>query len=199
MDRRKVLLGSGAAVTTLFAGCASQTGAENGADNKDNGNAKGKENSEKKSEDKKKNGKHSEEKGEKKGHEEQEDKKDGGDKTDEIPGFDPAACEIDSELIHIKELSCHDGTLIVRIVVKTEDREKLLEELSELAPALERGITDVEAFFAEVDEMEFTLQNESKETLFAIHLDVMWFREFVNDNLSNEELMEMAREEMEQE
>ncbi|NKE37478.1 hypothetical protein GWG54_17020 [Natronococcus sp. JC468] len=208
MDRRKVLLSSGAAFTTILAGCSNETGSEN-SDSSENGAANGqadngktedeknggeKNGNKEKTEKEEKNGED-----EKEGGDEQEDEKGDEKEADEIPGFDRAKCELNSDLIQIKELAYHDQKLEVCVVVTTTDRAALREELLELAPALERGVTDAEAFLAELEEVKLTVQNEARETILSAYLDVQWLREFLNDDMTNEELASRVRSQLEQE
>lgn len=189
MERRKVLLGSAGAFTTIVAGCTSETGAENGADDTpaDNGDAgeKGATDTQEKHPDEKEKG-------------DEQTEKNGDDKPADIPGFVPDECEIDSDVLYIKEFERDGGKLTVCLVVKTTDTAKLRAELSKLAPALERGISDAEAFFGEIDEIEFTLENKAGETLVSLYLNAARLREFLDGELTNEELISMARDELEQ-
>lgn len=193
MDRRKVLLGSAGAFTTLVAGCAGSTGSENsagnGADDDHPGNGDSAGNGSDQRDDQ---GETPDETDEERGN--------GGDggRPADVPGFVPDACELDSGLIRIKEFERRGRTLTVCVVAMTDDHTKLRSELDELPAGLERGIENAEGFFGEIEEIEFTLENEARETLLSISLNADRLREFLDGKLTDEELVEMARHEIEQ-
>lgn len=134
-----------------------------------------------------------------------EEEPDHGDEKEEqqdIPGFDRDEFDIDSDVIRVKKLAYRDHRLDIRVMVTTTDREVLAEELRALAPGFERAIrdadVDAEEFFAEVQQIKFTLYDEHKNTVFAIFVDIQWLREFLDDEMTDEEFADRCLNQMEQ-
>ncbi|MDQ2052796.1 hypothetical protein RBH26_20355 [Natronolimnohabitans sp. A-GB9] len=174
MDRRTVLLGSGAAFATVLAGCAEDTDQEDGTNNDTNDDANGDPADEK-------NGK-------------KDEKKDG--KAD-VPGFDRDDFRIDSDVLSVTEITYDKRTLDVRVMILTDDRDELIDELRALAPGLARSIRDAEAFLAAVDEIEFTLVDEDTNRMFSFYLDAAWLRAFLEGDITDDELIDRVRDSME--
>ncbi len=200
MDRRKILLGSAGAVTTLVAGCTSSSGSEtsagNGTDDDHSGDGEPGADGDGYGEDRESGDEEAENQN---AQDDEHEPGDGEGTPAEIAGFVPDDCELDSDLIRIKEFERHGRTLTVCIVAMTDDLRELRGRVEEFAPALERGIEDADGFFAEIEELEFTLENEAGETLASVYLDADRLRECIDGDLTNEELANMARYELEQE
>lgn len=177
MDRRTVLLGSGAAFATVLAGCAEDTDQEDGTNDDTNDDANGDPADEK-------NGKKDDKK---------DEKKDG--KAD-VPGFDRDDFRIDSDVLSVEEITYDKGTLDVRVMILTDDRDELVDELRALAPGLARSIRDAEAFLAAVDEIEFSLVDEHKNRVFSFSLDAAWLRAFLEGDITDDELLDRVRNSM---
>lgn len=198
MERRKILLGSGSIIAIALAGCTNVSsdqeagtdgnsesngqdetddGGEKKDSRKDNGNNDNTENDE--------NDQHQDE-----NHEHQD-----------IPGFDREAFKIDSEVIQVKKLSYQDHKLDIRVMITTTDRDVLAEELRALAPGFECAMRDgdVEEFFAEVEQIQFTLYDEAKNIVFAIYVDLRWVREFLDGEMTNDEFANRCLEQIDQE
>lgn len=205
MERREVLLGSGALFTTLLAGCVGDedqeednesnntgsdpdegTNGDDGSNDHDNNDSNGDDgqNDDGKDDEEDKNG--------------EEDEKD-DDEKGAIPGFDRENFEIDSDVIHIKEVKYHDHRLSMKVMLTTTDRSELADELEALAPAFENAIRDADAgeFFSEVEEIEFRLYDENKKSRVAILLDVQWLQQFMNDDMTNDEFVNEVLDAME--
>jgi cobalamin biosynthesis protein CobT len=193
MDRRKVLLGSGTAIATVLAGCAGETGQESETHQNDK---KDDESDEKESEqESEKETEKDDEKGEKK---EKKEKKDDKKKKETVPGFERDDFQIDSDIIKVKEVSYYDRKLDIRVMLTTNDADKVIDELEALAPGLEHAVEDAEAFLTAVDEIKFTLLDEHKNRVFAFFLDVAWLRKFLHGEMTNDELVDRLRDSMEQ-
>lgn len=202
MERRRILLGCGAGIATLVAGCTGNEDDENNndsgtGDNGNNGGNGGNGDNGNNGD----NGQDDNNGDEKDGDEKEEDKEDDKkeDKND-IPGFDRENFEIDSDVIDLKKLKYKDHRLDVRVMLLTTDREELSQELEALAPGFEQAIrnADVEEFFREVKEIKFTLYDENKETRVAVFLDVEWLQQFMDDDMTNEEFVNRVLNQMEE-
>lgn len=200
MDRRKVLIGSGTAIATILAGCTGgeeeDTNGDNGTDpdpdNETNGDGETEEPGE---------GNESEEPDEgDEGDEEDEEDEEDKEEQEEIPGFDRDNFEIDSDVIKLKELTYRKRKLDIRLMVTTSDRDELREELEALGPAFENAIRDADAdeFFAEVDQLQFTLLDENKDTRVSVFVDIEWLRQFVDDDITSDEFVNELLEQMEE-
>ena len=192
MERRKILLGSGALFATALAGCTSASSSQDDGTTdhpkSDTRDQKGDRN------EKKDSAKHTDNKENKS---EQDDEKE---KQQDIPGFDRDAFEIDSDVIRVKKLTYRDHKLDIRVMVTTTNRDVLAEELRALAPGFERALREgnVEEFFAEVEQIKFIVYDEHKNTVFAIFLDLQWLREFLDDDMTDEEFADRCLNQMEQ-
>lgn len=186
MDRRKVLIGSGTAFATILAGCASSSDQESET-HSDDGNADKND-----TKDDKKDEKNDDKKGEK------DDGKDEKKKKGEIPGFDRDDFHLDSDVIQVKDITYQKQKLDIRVMLMTDDRDELIEELRALAPGLEDAVRDAEVFLAHLEELKFTLLDEDKNRVFAFFLDVAWLREFLNGEMTNDELVDRLHDAMEQ-
>lgn len=100
----------------------------------------------------------------------------------------------------MKKLTYRDHKLHIRVMVTTTDRDVLAEELRALAPGFERALrdADIAEFFAEVEQIKFTVYDEHKNTVFAIFLDLRWLREFLDDEMVDEEFADRCLNQMEQ-
>lgn len=188
MERRKVLLGSGTVLATVLAGCSSNTdtdteSASTGGSGEEGG---------KKDENEEKSGTDTGDKPEEKPDDKPDDTDDGK-KNSPIPGFDRDEFELESEVVEIKELTYRKQKLEVRVMIKTDDRDKLIEELRELAPALRRAIGDANEFLTAVEEITFSLYDEHKNRVVGFFVDVAWLRAFLRGTMSEDELIERAR------
>ncbi|WP_245634279.1 hypothetical protein, partial [Halalkalicoccus paucihalophilus] len=155
MKRRQMLIGTGTMLATGLAGYSSATLAHDSEDD----HTKSETNRHKKRDSKK--------------HKDEEEEDYEG-----IPGFDREEFELDSDVVHVKELTFHKGTLELSVIVETTDREVLAEELRALVPAFNQAIheADAEEFFEAVEEFKFALYDECDVRRAALYLDVEWLR-----------------------
>jgi hypothetical protein len=177
MDRRKILLGSAGAVTTLVAGCVgslqSETSAGHGAGGDHPGNRGGQ------------------------GNEQRGNPGKGPDGPTGVPGFVPEEVELESAVVRIEEFQRRGRTLTVELSTTVEDLTQLRDELEELPPALEDGIEDAEGFFGQIETVETTLAHVSGVALATARLDADRLREYADGELTEEELIAASRHEIE--
>lgn len=163
MQRRQMLIGSGAMLATGLAGYASASSAYGTKTSED----------------------------EKSKKEDLKEKKQKEDDHQRIPGFDQRDFELDSDVLHVKDIVFHKGTLELSVMVTTTDQDILAEELQALVPGFRQAIreADVEEFFEAVEEFKFTLYDESKVKRAAVYLDIQWLRDCLFGDLANEEFV----------
>lgn len=198
MERRKILLGSGSIIAIALAGCTSVSSdqeAETDRNSESNGRDETDDSSEKK-DSRKDNGNNDNTE-----NDENDQHQDENHEYQPIPGFDREAFEIDSEVIRVKKLSYRDHKLDIRVMITTTNRDVLAEELRALAPGFERAMRngDIEEFFAEVEQIQFTLYDEAKNIVFAIYVDLRWVREFLDGEMTNDEFADRCLEQIDQE
>lgn len=196
MERRKILLGSGTVLATALAGCAGvdQNG---GTDDPESDNGDDTNNGDR-PEDSPKSPKDGE------GDPNQDNgDKDNGDKPDEqtdIPGFNRDDFNIDSDVIKLKYVEYHDHVLSIHVMLRTTDREILVEELRTLAPGFANAVEDANSdeFFDAVKKVKLVLYDPEKTKLLAVFVNVEWLRECLYGDMSNEELAERIVDRVEQ-
>lgn len=196
MERRKVLLSSGSMIAIALAGCTNvSSDQKDGTDDTTESDHRDKKGNHDDKKDSANNDK----------DENDEEEPDHGDEKEEqqdIPGFDRDEFDIDSDVIRVKKLAYQDHRLDIRVMVTTTDREVLAEELRALAPGFERAIrdadVDAEEFFAEVQQIKFTLYDEHKNTVFAIFVDIQWLQAFLDDEMTDEEFADRCLNQLEQ-
>jgi len=130
MERRKILLGSGAALATVLAGCSSD---ETGSDSESNDD-------EPLDDDNGENG-------------------DNTDESD-VPGLDRDKLELDSEKISIKDVNKDGDEVDIVATTTTTDPETLTTELQSLGETVAAAITDPEAFKAEINSVSWVLEKD---------------------------------------
>ncbi|ELY38683.1 hypothetical protein [Halalkalicoccus jeotgali] len=167
MKRRQMLIGTGGLLTTTLVGYSSISSAHDSEDD------------------------HT--KSEKNGHtkHEDEEEKEEDDEYDGIPGFDREEFELNSDVLSVKDLRFHEGTLKLSLIVETTDEDILAEELRALVPAFNRAIREanVDEFFEAVEEFKFALYDECDVRRAALYLDVEWLRECLFGDLTTEEFV----------
>ncbi|SER11429.1 hypothetical protein [Natrinema salaciae] len=168
MERRKILLGSGAALATVLAGCSSdETGDDSesnndGDDNDDEslgGNGNGDTN------------------------ETETDTK------PKVPGLDSDKLTLDSDKISIKDVNKDGDEVDVVATTTTTDPERLRTELESLGRALAAAITDREKFKAEIKSVTWVLESDGAKVM-SFYVDVQWAIAFINDEMSEDEFIE---------
>ncbi|QLK27359.1 hypothetical protein HYG81_07085 [Natrinema zhouii] len=164
MERRKILLGSGAALATVLAGCSSdETGDESNSNDdgdeslSDDGN----------------------------------DGTDGTDGTDDkpdIPGLDHDKLKIDSEKISIKDVNKDGDKVDIVATTTTTDPDVLMAELESLASNIESAISDPEAFVAAVKSVTWVLESDGAKVM-SFYVDVQWALAYINDEMDEDEFI----------
>ncbi|SEW12497.1 hypothetical protein [Natrinema salifodinae] len=159
MERRKILLGSGAALATVLAGCSSdETGDESNPNdddeplNDDDGSSDG----------------------------------DDGDDEPDIPGLDHDKLKITSDKISIEDVSKDDDKVDIVATTTTTDPDELMAELETLANDIAGAITDPEAFAGAVNSVTWVLENDGAKVM-SFYIDVQWAIQYINDELSESE------------
>lgn len=168
MKRRQMLIGTGAMLTTGLVGYSSISSAHNNEDE----HTKSETNGHKK-------------RGSTKHNEEDEEDYNG------IPGLDREEFELDSDVLHVKDLGFHKGTLELSVIVETTDGDVLAEELRALIPAFNQAIREADAdeFFEAVEEFKFALYDECDDLRAALYLDVEWLRECLFGDMTTQEFV----------
>ncbi|KYH24315.1 hypothetical protein HAPAU_32980 [Halalkalicoccus paucihalophilus] len=168
MKRRQMLIGTGTMLATGLVGYSSASLAHESEDD----HTKSETNGHKK-------------RGSKKHKDEEEED------YDSIPGFDREEFELDSDVLHVKDLGFHKGTLELSVIVETTDGDVLAEELQALIPAFNQAIreADAEEFFEAVEEFKFALYDECDVLRAALYLDIQWLRECLFGDLTTEEFV----------
>ncbi|OAQ51149.1 hypothetical protein HTG_18100 [Natrinema mahii] len=167
MERRKILLGSGAALATVLAGCSSdETGDDESNDDDDESPSNGG------------NG-------------------DNGEPDDEnesdIPGMDTDAMKFDSEKVSIKDVNKDGDEVDVVATTTTTDPEVLRSELQSIGETLAASITDPEAFAAEVNSVTWVLEQDGTMVM-SFYVDVQWAIKYINDEIDEDELADLVFE-----
>jgi outer membrane murein-binding lipoprotein Lpp len=168
MERRKILLGSGAALVTVLAGCSSDETDDQSPTNGDDSD------------------------------ESLADDGDGtgdGDGTDDsgVPGLNRHRLEISSETITIMDVNKDDDEVDVVATTTTTDPETLRAELDTLAADIERAITDPEAFAAEVNSVTWVLEHDGAMVM-SFYVDVEWAIAYAENEIGDEEFTDRVLE-----
>ncbi|SDR34187.1 hypothetical protein [Natronobacterium texcoconense] len=170
MERRKILLGSGAALATVLAGCSStETGEEDPDDGTDDSVTDD-------------NG---------------DDDDDGDDGDDGVPGFDDDALESDSDVMTVMDVDRDDDRLYVLTRTETTDPEVLSKELETVARDIADAVTDPDYFKDEIREVEWVLEYDGSHVL-GVFVNVEWVIDYLEGELSEEELAKKVRESKEE-
>ncbi|WP_226480467.1 hypothetical protein [Natrinema amylolyticum] len=165
MERRKILLGSGAALATVLAGCSS--------DETDDDSESDTDDSEPLNDD---------------GGGDTDDTDDTDDKT-AIPGLDRDKLKIDSDKLSIKDVNKDDDEIDVVATTTTTDPETLQAELESLGETIAAAITDSEKFAAEINSVTWVLEQDGAKVM-SFYVDVQWALAYINDEMSEDEFVE---------
>lgn len=190
MERRKILLGSGAALTTALAGCTGSGGNDDDPDD-DNDDTESitddSENEETENEET--------ENGESEnGDESDSEESDGTGETSDadIPGFDGSKLSLESDAVSIASVERADRTVEVVATSEVTDLQKLYAELETLADAHENAIVDVEAFADAIDAVDWVVDHDKKKVIsFSVKTD--WLVDYRNDDLSADAFLENVK------
>ncbi|WP_226039268.1 hypothetical protein [Natrinema sp. DC36] len=167
MERRKILLGSGAALATMLAGCSSDETGDESDSNDDNDESLGDDG------------------------DDGSDGTDGSDGSDEpdIPGLDPDKLKIDSEKVSIKDVNKDGDKVDIVATTTTTDPDALMAELESLADDITRAISDPEAFAAAVKSVTWVLEKDGAKVM-SFYVDVQWALAFINDEMDEDEFVD---------
>ncbi|MDF9744433.1 hypothetical protein [Natrinema salsiterrestre] len=167
MERRKILLGSGAALATVLAGCSSdETGDESGPNGDDSDESLN----------------------------DNDNTDDNGDtnETDgdaDVPGLDRDKLKLDSDKMSVEDVNKNGKEVDVVATTTTTDPDTLKKELHSLAETIAAAITDAEKFKAEVDSVTWVLEQDGTQVM-SFYVDVQWALEYINDEMSEDEFIE---------
>lgn len=168
MERRKILLGSGAALATALAGCSETSGGSDDDSSDDGGSDDG-----------------SSDNG--------DDNGSNGNETDDVPGFDGSKLDIDSDALSITSIEKKDDTVQVLVETDLTDYQELADEFKPLADKHDDAIDDLEAFIAEIDTIEWIAEHDGAKVV-SLFVDVEWVVSFLEDELSEAEFFEKVEE-----
>ncbi|QRV13790.1 hypothetical protein JMJ58_12595 [Haloterrigena salifodinae] len=194
MERRKILLGSGAALTTALAGC---TGSGSNDDDSDDDNDDTESITDNDSENETENsGNETENSGNEteNGDESDSEDSDGTDETasTDIPGFDSSKLSLESDKVSVSSVEQADSTVDVAATSGITDYQKLYAELETLAEAHESAIVDTEAFADAIDSIDWVVDHDAKRVVsFSVKTD--WLVDYQNGDLSAEALLENVK------
>ncbi|WP_436345416.1 hypothetical protein [Natronorubrum sp. FCH18a] len=173
MERRKILLGSGAALATALAGCSGDETSDGsddengGSDPNGNGDANGDENG--------------------------GDKDTDGTETDDIPGFDGKKLDVGSDAISVKQIDKKGDKIEILVETDITDREKLYAELEHIANHHDDAIVDLEAFIAEIKTVEWIIEHE-KTTVASFYVNVDWIVDYLEDDISKDDFYDKVKQ-----
>jgi len=162
MERRKILLGSGAALATVLAGCSSD---ETGSDPESNGN------------------------GGDSPDDSTGDDTDGSDGNAALPGLDRDKLELDSEKISIEDVTKDGDTVDIVATTTTTDLETLQTELQSLGHSMSGAITDPQAFKAAINSVTWKLDHDGT-VVMSFYIDVQWAIAYINDEMGEDEFVQ---------
>lgn len=172
MERRKILLGSGAALATALAGCSGDETSD-GSDDENGGS------------DPNGNGDHN--------GDENGDKDTDGTETDDVPGFDGKKLDVGSDAISVKQIDKKGDKIEILVETDITDREKLYAELEHIANHHDDAIVDLEAFVAEIKTVEWIIEHE-KTTVASFYVNVDWIVDYLEDDISKEDFYEKVKQ-----
>ncbi|AHG00225.1 hypothetical protein HALLA_16875 [Halostagnicola larsenii XH-48] len=175
MERRKILLGSGAVFATVLAGCSDDASEENDNNSSDD------------------DGSGDDGLNDSDGNESDDDSSDDSDEDDgpdEVPGFNKDKVDLehtDVTVEHVKRDGYHvDIEATLKKTPKQNELEKIIEELGIVAA---EAIEDPEAFLEAIETLEFTLLNKDGDTVLSFYIDVAWAVAYIRNNMSSEEFV----------
>ncbi|AFO57421.1 MULTISPECIES: hypothetical protein [unclassified Natrinema] len=168
MERRKILLGSGAALATVLAGCSSDETDDDSASDSDGDESLADDGGD------------------------ETDGTDGTDGTDdgtEIPGLDSDKLTLDSTKISIKDVNKDGDEIDIIATTTTTDPETLTAELESLGRTLTAAITDAEKFAAAINSISWMLEKDGAKVM-SFYVDVKWALAYINDEMNEDEFVE---------
>ncbi|QSX00059.1 hypothetical protein [Haloterrigena alkaliphila] len=180
MERRKILLGSGAALATALAGCSDSetsddtpdTDGGNGSNETKNGNGNGNGN----------------------GTDPEDDTNETDERNvDDVPGFDGTKLDLETDAVEITKIERKGDAVDVVATSEVTDREKLYAELESFADDHDEAAVDLEAFADAIHVVEWTLEHDGSQVAsFSVH--VSWLVDYREGDLSKEEFLEYVKD-----
>ncbi|WP_394739975.1 hypothetical protein [Natronococcus roseus] len=184
MNRRKILLGAGAALTTTIAGCGSADGEEpdepDDADEMDdtledeNDDADDTPADELPGED---------------GEDDEDEDENDDPVEDRIPGFEGDSFTVDSDEVSLEEVTRDGETVTVRMEAHTLDQEALEDDLEDAGRAFVGAIDDVDEFTGTVSTVEWDVEHGGTG-LADFYIESEWLEAYEADELSEDELLD---------
>ncbi|WP_049927828.1 hypothetical protein [Halopiger goleimassiliensis] len=169
MERRKILLGSGAALATVLAGCSGdETGDESPTDDDDDESGFDDDDDDYGSDD--------------------DDTGDVEDDVNDLPGIDGVE-DVSSDHLTVRQVDHDPNTLSVVVETDTTDTELLHKELEDLADGLANAVIDVDEFASATDEIDVVVEYDGSR-VFAVYIDVDWIVQLLEDELTKEQFGE---------
>ncbi|WP_293029046.1 hypothetical protein [Natronococcus sp.] len=184
MNRRTILLGAGAALTTTIAGCGSADG--EGTDEPDNADEM--DDSLEDDTDDADDMPADELLGE-----EDEDDEDDDPVGDRIPGFESDPFTVDSDDVSIEAVTRDGETATVQMEAHTLDQGALEDDLEDAGRAFVGAIDDTDEFTAEVSTVEWDVVYGGDE-LADFHIESEWLEAHEAGELSEDELLDKITE-----
>ncbi|ELY53642.1 hypothetical protein [Natronolimnohabitans innermongolicus] len=174
MERRKILLGSGAALATALAGCS---GSEGSGDDDSDDETKSITGSETESDDDGGNG------------DENGDESAAGD----VPGFDESAFALESETLTVESIDRDGETVDIVAESETTNYEELLDELGSFVDDIDAAVVDADAFEDEVETLAWVVDHDGMKVV-SFDVDVEWLINYRNGDRSRDEVASNVRE-----
>ncbi|WP_408957427.1 hypothetical protein [Natrinema sp. 74] len=187
MERRKILLGSGAAIATVLAGCSSDQTGDDSSSSDDGGS-----------------GDSSDGAGDGTGDGNGNSTGDGtgnstgdgngtgngdGNSEAKIPGLKRDKLKLNSEKLTIENVTKSGKELNVVATSTTTDPETLFAELESLGNDMKGAITDPKAFAAAVDSITWVFEKDGAKVM-SFYVDVTWAVKYINGELSQSKFVD---------
>lgn len=181
MERRKLLLGSGATLATVLAGCMSGGDDENGDDDDDNGDRNGTNDDDGYDDD---------------GNGADKDGDENGDDDGDVPGFDVDDLEsaASDHGVKIEKTERKGDELSLELVAPDPDDVSTDEIPAWVGAGVVHSVGDVDTFTSEISLVSVTILEEDGSELVSFLVDVDWVVAYDEGDLSEEELAEKIRE-----
>ena len=187
MERRKLLIGSGAALTTALAGCFGTD--DDGSDDPEEGREEGGGTDDEDDHDE--NGDDYEDEDDDSDDEEYDDED-----YDDVPGFDSKDLDVDSDKVSVDHVKLDGDVVDVKATTTTTDRDALYAEFESLARDVERPMHDIDEFDGEISLIQWTIVDDEGTTVATFYVKAEWIRMYDDDELTDEQFLEMVLETM---
>lgn len=186
MERRQILLGSGAVLATVLAGC-SETASEDGDD--DGRTDTGTDDDAPSADD-------GDDTDRNRDNDTDNDSDDRGREydLDDVPGLDKEKIDLKKHDINLKRISRDGKTLYMDVVVKRKpkDHDEVRDELKKASEEIAKGVSDRKKFRDTIEKIELAVYDEYDELVLALYIDVKWLIQFIEDEITGDELATKA-------